>query len=539
MLRAFFLLNLTLATLSADFRAAVVKVDITPTTPQPLLGFEARTSTGVHDSIYHRVLALDDGKLQFFLVSTDIALISPSVYDDFCRELKATLNIDRHQLWWTSTHTHSAPEVGPPGLPQAFMPDRYTHPRDNTYTNFVKAKLLEAIRQARAQLAPARLALGEASSMANINRRAKDVDGKIKFGLNPNGPVDHQVGLIRIDKADGTLLAVVANYAIHGTALGPANLEISGDVPGLVALYLESKLNTTVLFVNGAAGDTAPLYSGPSFKAAHITEFNILLGDPILQALKDLPKTTSTVQLRTAETIVESPRKPGLGWTDDLAAYTTPSSNVKLPLRFLSINGEAFFWAAPVELFSEIALNIRKQSPFRYTFFCGFTNGWLGYLPTAKGFEEGGYETNTTPFTPKIEKHVTDAVLKILESWPATKKKEIPNLARYFEIPVTDLDRAIRFYEAVFEVTLDRQQIDGNLMAIFPFSEGALAKGKIYKPSRSGTLIYLSTPSIDTTLKRALALGAKTLYPKTESTPGIFVAEFQDSEGNRIALIER
>lgn len=417
MLRLFLLVTLQV-TLLAEFRAAVVKVDITPTDPQPLLGYQARTSTGVHDPLFHRVLALDDGSLQFFLVSTDIALISPSVYDDFCRQLHAETGIDRHQLWWTNTHTHSAPEVGPPGLPQAFMPDRYIHTRDNTYTNLVKRKLLDAIRQARAQLAPARLAAGSGFAMANINRRAKDIDGKIKLGLNPYGPVDRQIGLLRVDKADGALLALVANYAIHGTALGGGNLQISGDVPGIVAAYIEAKLNTTLLFVNGAAGDAAPIYSGQDFRAAHITEFNVLLGDRILDGLKSLPQASSKIRLRVAETIVESPRKPGLGWADDLAAYLTPANMVKLPIRFLSINSEALFWAAPLELFSEIALDIRQQSPFRHTFFCGFTNGWLGYLPTAKGFEEGGYETNTSPFTAQAEQHLTEAVLKMLHGWP-------------------------------------------------------------------------------------------------------------------------
>ncbi len=46
-----------------------------------------------------------------------------------------------------------------------------------------------------------------------------------------------------------------------------------------------------------------------------------------------------------------------------------------------------------------------------------FTNGWLGYLPTAKGFEEGGYEPNTSPFTDKAEQHLTEAVLKVIHGW--------------------------------------------------------------------------------------------------------------------------
>src|SRR5262249_7055358 len=64
------------------FRAWVVKVDTPPDSPQWLLGYAPRQSTGVHDHIYHRIVALDDGKTQFFLISTDICLYSPSVYDE-------------------------------------------------------------------------------------------------------------------------------------------------------------------------------------------------------------------------------------------------------------------------------------------------------------------------------------------------------------------------------------------------------------------------------------------------------------------------
>src|SRR5678816_64763 len=66
---------------SKQFRASVVKVDITPNTPKQLLGYGARLSIGVHDRIYHRIIALDDGATQFFLVSSEICLMSPSEYD--------------------------------------------------------------------------------------------------------------------------------------------------------------------------------------------------------------------------------------------------------------------------------------------------------------------------------------------------------------------------------------------------------------------------------------------------------------------------
>jgi predicted enzyme related to lactoylglutathione lyase len=121
-----------------------------------------------------------------------------------------------------------------------------------------------------------------------------------------------------------------------------------------------------------------------------------------------------------------------------------------------------------------------------------------------------------------------------------TKKS---NPVVYFEIPVNDMDRAINFYKAVFHFEFDKEIIDGNEMALFPFTEGssgisgALAKGEIYKPTKDGIVIYFKTDSIDETLNLATANGGQILYPKTDNGIG-FVAEFEDTEGNRIALFQ-
>ena len=76
------------------FKASVVKVDITPDEPKMLLGYAARKSTGINDRIYHRIVAMDDGVKQFFLVSTDICVMSPSEYDHVAEILQKDLGID-------------------------------------------------------------------------------------------------------------------------------------------------------------------------------------------------------------------------------------------------------------------------------------------------------------------------------------------------------------------------------------------------------------------------------------------------------------
>lgn len=115
----------------------------------------------------------------------------------------------------------------------------------------------------------------------------------------------------------------------------------------------------------------------------------------------------------------------------------------------------------------------------------------------------------------------------------------------YFEIPVNDLNRAENFYRNVFGFSFEREIIDHYEMTLFPFEDtrsgisGALAKGDVYKPSKEGVIIYFRTANIDQTLQKVLAQNGTILYPKTiNENYGFIVAEFQDSEGNRIAIQE-
>jgi predicted enzyme related to lactoylglutathione lyase len=114
----------------------------------------------------------------------------------------------------------------------------------------------------------------------------------------------------------------------------------------------------------------------------------------------------------------------------------------------------------------------------------------------------------------------------------------------YFEIPVLDLARASNFYSKVFETTLTQDVVDDYQMAFFESSgelfgaPGALVVGDVYIPSHQGCFVYFGVESIDETVARALECGGSVLYPKKSNGDLGFVAEIQDTEGNRIALHE-
>ncbi|WP_236974296.1 neutral/alkaline non-lysosomal ceramidase N-terminal domain-containing protein [Membranihabitans maritimus] len=406
---------------SQIFQSAVVKRNITPDNSQNLLGYGARTSTGVNDSIYHRILVMDDGKSEFFLVSSDICLVSPSEYERVKAMVMKEFGINGNQFWWSVTHTHSAPEVGPPGLPEVFLGNRYEHNFDTAYTNFTVRELLSGLREARRLVQPSEFGVGWGFSQANINRRARDINGHTRLGMNPDGPVDRKIGILKIvEKGSGDPIALLSNYAIHGTVMSGQNLLISGDAPGVVSQYVEEKTGAPLLFINGAAGNIAPIYSVyPSPGAGHLEEFKVLLGDKILQAQEAIVANRNDVHFEFGELIMKTPRKEGLGWPSDLDKFNEQTANgqntILLPIQFLKINKDIGIWAAPLELFCELSNEIRDRSPFPYTFYFGYTNGWLGYMLTEEEVGYGGYEPTVSPYRPEAGRQLVETVSAYLE----------------------------------------------------------------------------------------------------------------------------
>ena len=134
-----------------------------------------------------------------------------------------------------------------------------------------------------------------------------------------------------------------------------------------------------------------------------------------------LAKGVADVKMFASEMVLETPRKAGFGWTDELARYSAVAADgtplVRMPVRFLKLNRLAI-WATPTEMFCEIAMAIRNQSPFGQTFYFGYTNGWLGYLPTKAAFAEGGYEPATSPFSDRVESDLMKLVGTHLQSLP-------------------------------------------------------------------------------------------------------------------------
>jgi len=122
------------------------------------------------------------------------------------------------------------------------------------------------------------------------------------------------------------------------------------------------------------------------------------------------------------------------------------------------------------------------------------------------------------------------------------KQQQRQSRVVWFEIPATDFDRAARFYEQIFEVTLKKQEMGPQKLGVFPYEvpsiSGCIISGPKLAPSNDGALLYLNAdPTLAAVVERVAAAGGKVLVPRVELPEGMGVfAHIMDSEGNRVGL---
>ncbi len=123
------------------------------------------------------------------------------------------------------------------------------------------------------------------------------------------------------------------------------------------------------------------------------------------------------------------------------------------------------------------------------------------------------------------------------------KMSAATNALNWFEIPVTDIARAKKFYESIFEIKMEQMEMPGMKYAMFPFDPanakiaGGLAESPMHTPGLTGSIIYLNgNPDLQLVLDRIEKAGGQITMPKTSIGQNGFMAFFTDTEGNRMAL---
>ena len=405
----------TFSAATNSLMAGTAKVNITPRTPIPMSGYGGRNDPfkGIHDELFARVIVLSDGKNKVALISVDLIGISNTFWKDVTDVLEKKAGIRREFVLLSAVHNHNGPGIN--------VYEENNAPEVLAYIEELKEKIIAATKDAMNKMVPVNIGVGKGECKMNINRRAQNGKGEITLGMNPYGPCDHEVGVIRVDDKSGKPISVIMNWPCHGVVLGPKNYMITGDWRGAASAYVEKSLGESVIspLTIGASGDINPLY-GPhiDFESNNSYAFGKDaigedLGKESLRVAKEV-KTFSTARINALQRVISLPTKE----TDKdprkvLQPNSTENDSLRVRLSVVKI-GNIILTGVSGEVFNEISVKMRKQSPYAFTFMITHCNGSSGYLVTDDAYAEGGYEVNSTKAKSGAEKAIIENLLAMI-----------------------------------------------------------------------------------------------------------------------------
>lgn len=416
---------------------------------------------GVHDELTARALVLRPAEgPPVALVRLDAIGTTRELHDMVVQGLR-DLGYRESTILLTSTHTHSgvgaymrAPLARLAGMDN-YRPELEAH---------IAGACVRAVRQAHARARPAALGAGRAR---DAGPDGAPVIAKNRMDGVPPERIDPEVLLLRVDDAEtGSPLAVVINYAVHGTVLGQKNLLYSGDVADGIEDVLSRRLGgVPVLFLNGAEGDIAPARPPGTGGFRRIEALGQLMADicaPVLEQIHTSPRvqvstTTADLELGDAHAVlspargrfVEQYRDAGsyvleplvlpfdavlwalgltnarlrLTWSmapglvldlDGLVGRTTTRVG---GLRLVTEHDDLALLCVPGEATHDVGLALKTLGDARgatTTFVLGLALDHVGYIASEAIYAAGGYEARFTLFGPHTARHVQDALDRVL-----------------------------------------------------------------------------------------------------------------------------
>lgn len=375
--------------------AGVGVVDITPTEPVVLAGSPTRfKSLSVSSHLHVKALVLSAGGQKVAIVTLDTLKYPVDCVVRARQQVEKRTGIPASHVILCSSHTHRGP--------------LWSYYKDQLVT-----PIADAVAMATRDLTPCKIGAsrGRAEGVSQCRRVIKDGHTWNRWQLAPGeadkypaeGPADPEFDVLAFIGKDGRYKAVVYNFACH--AANTRDLVVSADYPGAVRQYVQKRLGYEVptLFLAGACGDVNPVYSAPKnlFGEKLGGEIIRCLGQLELMAKPSLSIESREMQMPGREHPVLKEAEIARNWPAQLEHYKKTFNDMmqraKPTYRFfftgIRLGDDFAIVTNPNELFCGIGMSIKKQSPFRHTMVAEQTNGAHGYVPTAKAFEGGSYET--------------------------------------------------------------------------------------------------------------------------------------------------
>jgi neutral ceramidase len=360
----------------------------------------------VHDPLYARAVAIDDGEQVGVIVALDLCVVSSELTARVRAGAAERWDLDPTCILLAASHTHSGPDYG-----------NLWEDVDPSVPRYLEEMILSAIGEALFRRRPASIGWGEGELEAiAINRR------------HPEGPIDSEVTVLRIETVEGEPIAVIFRYTCHTIVVGSHNRLLSPDFAGHAATTVERAIGNgaPALFLNGAAGNINPVafpyaarqnISTLSLKLARegrtvtfrshadARRTGMVLGGEVLRVWA-MTETVPAGDIAHWRLDVEVPLK-GPADMDEFFRHMPAHPSYENSLRrarsltsevmALQI-GEVVLLALPGEPFVEIGLALQQPAEGGLRFrTVGYANDYTGYILTPEAYAENRYETVGTP----------------------------------------------------------------------------------------------------------------------------------------------
>jgi neutral ceramidase len=386
----------------SGFSVGYAKTDLTPSSPVSLAGYSNRRGnlfTSVHDSIYVRAMVIGNGVQKVAVVSADLLLIPPTVYERLESRIADT-GFSLDQIYLGATHTHNSIGNWGEGATR-FIYGAY---RDDI-VDFITDNIISCIREASANMVPASLRAGVISVPQAVSNR-----------LVRGGPKDSLLRVMEVRRSDSSKLLLMS-YTAHATCLYSKDLELSRDYPGKLVDTLEAQGYDFAMFMAGAVGShkcTPPEY-GPNCMDWMAGEIS---GTFLSQRSQLKEVNDSTLFMLRVPLLLSDPQaKITPGWK--VRPWLIRAAFGEYPVWLTALRiGDMMMLGTPCDFSGEFnftldSLASKKGLQFMVT---SFNGGYIGYVTPVKYYDREYFETQIMNwYAPGTGEYMEECMEKLVE----------------------------------------------------------------------------------------------------------------------------
>lgn len=423
----------------AQWKVGLAQRKITPQTPVYLAGYANRNKPfeNVVLDLYAKVLVLADSQgTKVALVTSDLIGFRADFAEPICEQITAKTGIPRSHIVLNSSHTHTGPSLG---LNEA---DRWSNMseedarRTTEYTRKLMDDVVRLVAEAAGKLQPVKLSYGVGVAKFVMNRREATPQG-VKLGVNPSGLADRSAPVLRIDLADGGLLAVLFGAACHNTTLGGNDYFVSADYAGYAQEYIQAQHpKAQAMFMMGCGGSANPFPRGTTeISRLHGTELGAEICRVLETKLQPIRGPLKVAFDQVDLPLAEAPSKERLkqlaegrsGWEPWYAKEMLRrldkgeklSRHYRCPVSVWQFGSDLTLVGLSGEVVGEYVPLIQDALGPLNLWLAAYCHDVFGYVPVAKTLQEGGYETRGMIyggiglFTPQTQDILVDKVREL------------------------------------------------------------------------------------------------------------------------------